>query len=708
MIGIHMRKDGVDFLRHLLSDYLVGLGENSQSFEVDPNRLQSESPEELAENTAALLGSAQSLFDRLIQPATLELFPRSLRCVAFVIASHGAPLGEKIVVPLLGGIFVLRLIVPAMLTPEWLGISQLPAAARRKVLLVGKLLQTLANGVEFGQKEPYMTPLNSFITSNKSSMAECLLSMCVDPRDSNFTDLLAPSSWSGETAPAGLNHEDVVYFHQLVSMYSQTLIRISEMPKEMSLSGEVYPDFQALVASLGPPPQTQQERDLLKQQRASRAVSGLFSIPQSEAPAASSSSAAGVLSTLPLADEPTEDASEPLNPESEAEYLAYHKEALESDLSDMADANFIYCSSSDNSGRPVVVLVAARLPARGDFRRVFLQIIKTMDSVVIRDYTLVFCCANMSAANRPSITWLKSMHKIIGRKYRKNMKMLFLVHPSAFLKGFVSCFRPFVSQKFWRKLQYIDNLSQFSGFMNLNAVHLPELVYDFDNKNLPPHQHIKSPHAVFGVPLVELFTRSGKMPLIATTTIQHLYDNCTHIEGLFRIAGSQAEVQRFRRIFEDGHAPDFTGCDVHAISGVLKLFLREMPDPLIPLASYDAFLQAIKNQPDDAAKIANLLPLVQLLPPAHQALLFDLCVLLARVAQNKEQTKMSSKNLSIVIAPNILRSGQETQLSMLSDVGFISNVVDIFIRFPRQIFPPPLPELASMTAYWTDLQDADS
>ena len=48
--------------------------------------------------------------------------------------------------------------------------DELDAPTRRRLLLVGKTLQNLANFVEFGQKQPYMTAMNVFLRNNKFRM----------------------------------------------------------------------------------------------------------------------------------------------------------------------------------------------------------------------------------------------------------------------------------------------------------------------------------------------------------------------------------------------------------------------------------------------------------------------------------------------------------------------------------------------------------
>eukprot|EP00004_Rigifila_ramosa_P006777 TRINITY_DN176_c0_g1_i5.p1 TRINITY_DN176_c0_g1~~TRINITY_DN176_c0_g1_i5.p1 ORF type:complete len:2751 (-),score=506.38 TRINITY_DN176_c0_g1_i5:66-8294(-) len=77
-----------------------------------------------------------------------------------------------------GGFLFLRLINPAILLPDSFGLSPAPPieSARRQLLLITKVLQNLANNHEFGDKEAFMIPMNSFIQQNQQSINDFLLS----------------------------------------------------------------------------------------------------------------------------------------------------------------------------------------------------------------------------------------------------------------------------------------------------------------------------------------------------------------------------------------------------------------------------------------------------------------------------------------------------------------------------------------------------
>lgn len=62
-------------------------------------------------------------------------------------------------------------------------------------------------------------------------------------------------------------------------------------------------------------------------------------------------------------------------------------------------------------------------------------------------------------------------------------------------------------------------------------------------------------------------------------------------EGIFRISGVLDQVNHYKQMFDTGSDPDLTSCsNPHNISNLLKLYLRELPNPLLTYERYDAFV----------------------------------------------------------------------------------------------------------------------
>ena len=71
-----------------------------------------------------------------------------------------------------------------------------------------------------------------------------------------------------------------------------------------------------------------------------------------------------------------------------------------------------------------------------------------------------------------------------------------------------------------------------------------------------------------------------------------------HHQGIFRVSGSQVEINNFRESFERGEDPlaDVTDAsDINSVAGVLKLYLRELREPLFPIIYFEHFMDLARE-----------------------------------------------------------------------------------------------------------------
>jgi SLIT-ROBO Rho GTPase activating protein len=102
---------------------------------------------------------------------------------------------------------------------------------------------------------------------------------------------------------------------------------------------------------------------------------------------------------------------------------------------------------------------------------------------------------------------------------------------------------------------------------------------------------------LFGGKLTEyLNVTKQDIPLIVTSCIKAINRMGLHNQGIFRIPGSQLEVNQFKDAFEKGEDPLITvnPREMNSVAGVLKLYLRELKEPLFPRDTYDSFLEAMR------------------------------------------------------------------------------------------------------------------
>ncbi|XP_054854298.1 bcl-2/adenovirus E1B 19 kDa-interacting protein 2-like protein [Eublepharis macularius] len=110
----------------------------------------------------------------------------------------------------------------------------------------------------------------------------------------------------------------------------------------------------------------------------------------------------------------------------------------------------------------------------------FSYISSTLELMVAENYTLV-CLNGATPRNRvPSFTWIRQCYQTIDRRLRKNLKSLILVHSTWYVKALMALFRPFISSKFSRKVQFVNSLGELAQLIPLEQAHIPECIRQLD------------------------------------------------------------------------------------------------------------------------------------------------------------------------------------------------------------------------------------
>lgn len=181
---------------------------------------------------------------------------------------------------------------------------------------------------------------------------------------------------------------------------------------------------------------------------------------------------------------------------------------------------------------------------------------------------------------------------------------------------------------------------------------------------------------VFGCDLCEHLANSGHdLPLVLTACCSYIEAHGLSSNGIYRLSGVASTIHRLRAIFDEDRVPadlqrvDFvalsesedslesTTVDIHAVSSLLKLYFRELPNPLLTFSLYDSFVAAMRDETmDENTRLHSIRTLVISLPPPHWRTLRFLTRHLSHVSKFDSKTGMTPKNLAIVWAPNLLRS----------------------------------------------------
>lgn len=105
-------------------------------------------------------------------------------------------------------------------------------------------------------------------------------------------------------------------------------------------------------------------------------------------------------------------------------------------------------------------------------------IIKQMEPYVQNDYVIIYFHQGLKDDNKPSIQFLWNSYKELDRNFRKNLKKLYVVHPTLTIRLIWNFFKPFISEKFKNKLIYMSSLDELHQSVGIRNVRLPENIYE--------------------------------------------------------------------------------------------------------------------------------------------------------------------------------------------------------------------------------------
>uniref|UniRef100_A0AAY4A198 Beta-chimaerin n=1 Tax=Denticeps clupeoides TaxID=299321 RepID=A0AAY4A198_9TELE len=178
-------------------------------------------------------------------------------------------------------------------------------------------------------------------------------------------------------------------------------------------------------------------------------------------------------------------------------------------------------------------------------------------------------------------------------------------------------------------------------------------------------------------------------PMVLDMCIREIEHRGLKSEGLYRVSGFTEHVEDVKLAFDrDGEKAEISATiypDINIITGVLKLYLRDLPIPVITYDVYSKFIQASKI-PDPDTRLEGIHDGLQLLPPAHYETLRYLMAHLKRVTMNEKDNFMSAENLGIVFGPTLMRPPDQNTLSTLNDMRYQKLIVQLLIEHEDILF----------------------
>uniref|UniRef100_A0A8C5AMF4 Rho GTPase-activating protein 29 n=1 Tax=Gadus morhua TaxID=8049 RepID=A0A8C5AMF4_GADMO len=242
------------------------------------------------------------------------------------------------------------------------------------------------------------------------------------------------------------------------------------------------------------------------------------------------------------------------------------------------------------------------------------------------------------------------------------------------------------------------------------------------------HKKLQGRLHLFGID----FTQASKdspdgVPFIIRKCTSEIEARALNLKGIYRVNGAKSRVEKLCQAFENGkELVELSDLYPHDISNVLKLYLRQLPEPLIMFRYYNDFIGLAKESqaviieeleasrhspppetpsclpppPQVSVELNRVLfkikDLLRQLPSTYYKTLQFIIQHLHRVSERSEENKMTASNLGIIFGPTLVKPRQadaEVSLSSLVDYPYQALIVELLVRHYQMIFDTPLSPL---------------
>ncbi|XP_068184590.1 N-chimaerin isoform X2 [Antennarius striatus] len=203
----------------------------------------------------------------------------------------------------------------------------------------------------------------------------------------------------------------------------------------------------------------------------------------------------------------------------------------------------------------------------------------------------------------------------------------------------------------------------------------------------PNLRHIRKVYSCDLTTLVNAYNTAR--PMVVDMCIREIESRGLKSEGLYRVSGFSDSVEEVKMAFDkDGENTDISGKvyeDINIITSALKLYLRDLPVPVISYEAYPRLIEAAKIT-DPEKKLEAFREALALLPPSHKETLSYLMAHLKRVTQNEKFNLMNAENLAIIFGPTLMHAPNMDAITALNDIRYQRQVVEVLIKNEDVLF----------------------
>uniref|UniRef100_A0A8C9V2B0 Rho GTPase activating protein 9 n=1 Tax=Scleropages formosus TaxID=113540 RepID=A0A8C9V2B0_SCLFO len=214
---------------------------------------------------------------------------------------------------------------------------------------------------------------------------------------------------------------------------------------------------------------------------------------------------------------------------------------------------------------------------------------------------------------------------------------------------------------------------------------------------------------VFGCRLETLCEREkSTVPRFVRMCTEAVEKRGLETDGIYRVSGNLAVIQKLRFTVDHERAVSTDGRylfpeelvqeklnlddsqweDIHVITGALKLFFRELPEPLVPYSSFADIVETVKMS-DYLEKVDRMRCLVLSMPAPNRDTMHFMIRHLRRVMEHSDSNRMTTQNIGIVFGPTLMRPERDN-VNMAINMVYQNQAVELILGEFERIFGPDL------------------
>jgi len=192
---------------------------------------------------------------------------------------------------------------------------------------------------------------------------------------------------------------------------------------------------------------------------------------------------------------------------------------------------------------------------------------------------------------------------------------------------------------------------------------------------------------LFGGSLEEYMEETNcDIPPVIKSCVRVINRYGLHHHGMFRKNGAQVEINNFRDAFEKGEDPlaDVTDAsDINSVAGVMKLYLRELREPLFHIQYFDHFMELaqLESKHEFVVKVREL---VNSWPRPIFVVLRYLFAFLNHLSEFSDENMMDPYNLAICFGPTLVPIPPDRDQVQFQNL--VNELIKNFIIFHEDIF----------------------